>query len=130
MGFRETLQKKPWVGWLIFGPLATAAAVVVYFQIVRTDPTDNGRLAQELTLRCEESGFEFKLDRGRMEQHLYIESNNGPLDPKKGMPNPKTGKPTCFPSDRADWEATIARINKERSDAEAKRAASSGSGGV
>lgn len=35
------------------------------------------------------------------------------LDPKVGITNPKTGKPSGFPTDNS-WEETIRRINEER----------------
>ncbi len=109
----ETPRRTGWM-WGVLAAVALAGGVLWYVRTSRVDPVDNDRLAERVRLKCTETGFEFSLERARMEDHLYLQSNRGPLDPSKGMPNPNTGKPTCFPEDRADWTATVERINKER----------------
>lgn len=109
----ETPKRAGWM-WGVLAAVVIAGVVLWYFRASRVDPRDNDRLVEKVLLRCSETGFEFSLERARMEDHLYLESNRGMLDPNKGMPNPKTGKPTCFPEDRADWTATVDRINRER----------------
>lgn len=109
----EAPKRSGWM-WGVLVAVVLAGAALWFWRTARVDPVDNERLAQKVLLKCAESGFEFSLERGRMEDYLYQQSNLGPLSPNKGMPNPKTGKPTCFPEDRADWAATIERVNKER----------------
>ena len=74
------------------------------------NPYSFDRLTQEVTLVCRETGEEFTMPRGRVEQQLW--QRPAPLDPTVGLTNPNTGRPTLFP--KTEWEATIDRINADR----------------
>jgi hypothetical protein len=74
------------------------------------NPYSFDRLTQDVTLICRETGEEFIMPRGRMEQQLW--QRPAPIDPTLGLTNPNTGRPTLFPKN--EWEATIDRINADR----------------
>lgn len=108
----------------------TAAGVLIIallagFLVLRqlrsgTNAYEPERLTELVTIRCSETGEEWEMPRGRMEQLLW--DRPAPIDPKIGLVNPKTGKPTGFPV--SEWEATCIRINRDRS-ADVKAAADS-----
>jgi hypothetical protein len=74
------------------------------------------RMTENVTIRCTETGKEWVMPRGRMEQELF--GRPGPLDPSIGLTNPDTGRPTGFPVD--DWKETVERINKDKADLAAR----------
>jgi hypothetical protein len=74
------------------------------------NPYSLDRTTEMVTIKCRETGDEWTMPRGRMEQMLW--DRPAPLDPSQGLPNPKTGKLTGFP--KSDWENTIERISAER----------------
>jgi len=98
--------------------LATIAFAIAGWLIVRTvvsgAPRDSVEyLSEDITIRCDETGEEWTMNRGRLERDLYTRS--GVLDPSIGIPNPTTGKTTGFPVDRElEWDRVIARINAEK----------------
>lgn len=88
-------------GWLIFRVIGGAA------------PGTPGSLTKDVTVRCTETGTEWTMSRGRIEQALYMRS--GLIDPSEGLPNPETGTNTGFPVNRSrDWDDVIERINTEK----------------
>jgi len=93
-----------------------AIAVLAGFLVLRqlgsgTNAYEPERLTELVTIRCSETGEEWEMPRGRMEQLLW--DRPAPIDPKVGLVNPKTGKSTGFPV--SEWEATCIRINRDRS---------------
>jgi len=107
--------------WVVLVVLLGAGAYLFTRAYSAKGPADPDTLRQDVALKCSETGFEWKLNRGRMEGYLYQMAAEGKLDASTGLENPKTGKRTGFPVDRADWEKTVARILKEGADAAAAR---------
>ena len=107
---REAINKSVWARWLI--PLVLLGAAAVFF--VRgarsSNPYSFDQLSETVTLVCRETGEEFTMARGRVEQELWTRPL--PLDPDVGLTNPATGRPTLFP--KSEWEQTIERINSDR----------------
>lgn len=107
--------------WVV-AVLLLAAGVYLFSRGYSTkDPADPDTLREDVALKCSETGYEWKLNRGRMEGYLYQMAAEGKLDASTGLENPKTGKRTGFPVNRADWEKTVARVLKEAADAAAAR---------
>lgn len=115
----SVLKNKPAVGWGIFAVLVLLAAGVLWYS-TRPAPGSVDALTQTITIRDAQTGDEWTVKRGKMEYELFLASNQGPLDPKTGIVNPKTGKPNGFPTD-SSWDETIRRINEQRAAAEAAR---------
>lgn len=94
--------------------LAICLIVLAFLAIRRfagpKNPYGFDRLTENVTLVCRETGEEFTMPRGRMEQQLW--SRPAPIDPNVGLVNPNTGRPTLFP--KSEWESTIDRINADR----------------
>ncbi len=77
-------------------------------------------LQSDLTIKDSETGEEWEMSRGKLEQELY--SRSGDINPEEGLPNPTTGKPMGFPTNRArDWDAVVERINAEKAHLREKR---------
>ena len=111
MGVREFLKSKPWMGWGLAGVLLLVCALVWYRSLnAGANEYSVDRMTQTVTIRDRETGEEWTLPRGRMEQYLW--DRPLPIDPSQGLPNPKTGKLTGFP--KSEWESTVDRIVKER----------------
>ena len=108
---RKLMAERPALGWLVAGLLLAVLAWSL-FRLRRVDdnPYSLDRTTEMVTIRCRETGDEWQLPRGRMEQMLW--DRPAPLDPSQGLPNPTTGKLTGFP--KSDWENTIDRITAER----------------
>lgn len=88
-----------------------------------SDPYSVDRLTEDVTIRCDETGKEWELNRGMMERMLRTRDNgaDGLIDPSVGFVNSETGQPTGFPVNRdKDWEQTIERINEEKRAAAAR----------
>lgn len=102
--------------------LLVVALLLGAFLIFRTfvgasDPYSVDKLSEDVSIRCDETGKEWTINRGRMERLLRTRYNgeDGLVDPLEGIVNPDTGKPTGFPVNReSDWDATIERINDEK----------------
>ncbi len=112
MGLRDTMQERPWIGWTVVGVLIVIGAVLLVRQIGGGDPTVE--LSQDVTLRYEDTGDEQKVNRGQFESLLMQLSAKGELKIDEGMTNPKTGKKTGFPVDRAYWDRIVPAILEAR----------------
>lgn len=116
--FREFLNRRPALGWAV----AAVMLLVVAFSLYRLRRADDNpytldRTTEMITIRCRETGEEWTMPRGRMEQALW--DRPAPLDASQGLPNPTTGRLTGFP--KSDWESTIDRISAERQETANKR---------
>ena len=116
---REFLNRSPWLGWLLAILLLLGGAFMYWRMRPGSAPYSQAQMTQNVTIRCTETGKEWTMPRGRMEQELFARA--GALDAGVGLTNPDTGRPTGFPVD--DWKSTVERIN------EAKRALASGGRG-
>lgn len=118
MSMREFLNSKPWLGWVI-AAVFLVISLTLYFGIGGRGGTYSvERLSEQVTIKCSETGEEWTMTRGVMERELRMRT--GTLDTAQGVINPKTGKPTGFPFKKSEWEETIARLNKEKQEIEAK----------
>lgn len=113
MSFRETLQK-PWAGAVVILVILGAAAGLYLKNRGGSGSETPERLAQKITIKDSVTGDEWQMGRGKLISALRGASANGPLDPKNGVINPKTGKATGFPVDRKEWDDLIASLNAER----------------
>lgn len=111
-GLRKFMQNNPMAGWVVAAVLMLAAALAIWRQFVRS--TETTELTEMITIRCVETGKEWKVPRGVMEKELYL--RDFPVDANKGLINPDTGKFTGFPVDA--WKETVERVNAERSQVE------------
>jgi hypothetical protein len=107
MSMREFLNKSPLLGW---GVAAGVAVLAVVMFIRGLGGGETSELTQEVTIRCKETGKEWKMPRGAMEKQLMLRPY--PVNADEGLINPDTGKPTGFPVD--DWKRTVEQINASR----------------
>jgi hypothetical protein len=107
MGIREFINKQPALGWGL-AALAGLIAVFTFFRNIQLDETSE--LTQLVTIKCSETGKEWKMVRGAMEKELMMRPY--PVNPDEGLVNPDTGKPTGFPID--DWKLSVDRCNTMR----------------
>jgi hypothetical protein len=111
MDIRSYLKSKPWMGWALAGVLVLVCAWVWYRSLKSGDNEYSvSRMTQKVVIRDRETGEEWTMPRGQMEQFLW--DRPLPIDPSQGLPNPKTGKFTGFP--KSEWESTVDRISQER----------------
>lgn len=105
--------------------LASVAIILGGWLLVRSvfsgpDVGSVDYLQTDLTVKDSETGEEWEMSRGKLEQELY--SRSGDIDPNEGLPNPTTGKPTGFPMNRErDWDAVVERIIAEKARLREKR---------
>lgn len=99
---------------IALGAIAAVLVIMLVYRMLGGDtPGTPGSLTKDVTIRCAETGEEWTMSRGRLEQALYLRS--GMIDPAEGLPNPTTGTPTGFPVNKSrDWDETIERINAEK----------------
>src|ERR1043165_5466958 len=95
------------LGWGVAG-IVGLLAVFMFLRSMKAGET--AQLTQEVTIRCRETGKEWKMSRGAMEKQLMLRPY--PVNPEEGLINPDTGKPTGFPVD--DWKLTVDRVNVTR----------------
>ena len=115
-GIREFINKSPWMGWA-FAALLLGATVFFFLRSRSggSDPYSPARMTEMVTIRFTDTDDEITMPRGTMDKELRRQGDK--LDPTKGITNPKTGKPTGFLFDKEEWDAMIARINKEKEEA-------------
>jgi hypothetical protein len=115
-GVRTFLNKSPWIGW-VFAGLLLCASIFFYFRSrsAGADPYSPQRMTEMVTIRFTDDDSEITMPRGRLDKQLRQSGDH--LDPTIGITNPKTGKPTGFLVAKDDWDAMIARINKEKEEA-------------
>ena len=115
---RELLKKYPWAGWVL---AAALLGVTVWLWIGRSaneSPYSPERMQQSVTIKYTDTGETATMPRGRFEKMLR--EMGGKLDPNVGLLNPKTGKPTGFLFNQAEWDETIKRVNAAIDTARAK----------
>ncbi len=112
MGLRDAINQRPWLGWVVAGVIL-GLAVLIYIRRSSSDsPYSPERMVQSVTIKYSDTGDEEQMPRGRFEKMLAEQP--GKLDPAKGLLNPKTGQPTGFLYNKAEWEETCNRINAEK----------------
>lgn len=119
MSLRDSMNQRPWIGYVIVG-LLIAAGAFAFFRFGSGGADDISRLSQKITIRDAQTGDEWTVLRADMELGLIQQSNRGVLDPSRGLVNEKTGKPNGFPVD-GSWASTVERINQERAAANQSR---------
>ncbi|MDX2130931.1 MAG: hypothetical protein SFY69_02630 [Planctomycetota bacterium] len=109
---RDLLDKAPWLGW-VFAAVLLAVSVVIYQRGQGgTDPYSPERMRETVTIRFTDTEDEIEMTRGQMDKELR--QRGASLNPNEGIINPKTGKPTGFLFNKAEWEQMITRINAEK----------------
>lgn len=112
MSIRGALSEKPWIGWAVAGALGILGAILVLRGLRGGDTTRE--LAQDVTIVYEDTGAQEIINRGRFEALLIEISARGELAVEEGLTNPKTGKKTGFPTDRAYWDRIVPAILEAR----------------
>ncbi len=117
-GLRRLMKDKPVLGWAV---AAVAIAAAAYFAMSR-GPRDQAytpdMMRQIITIRFADTGDTIDIPRGTLLRD--IARGGKVIDPTRGIVNPKTGQPTGFPFDKNEWEAMVARINKDMKAIQAK----------
>lgn len=126
-GLRESLSKKPWIGYALAGILLAVSLYLAFFRSSGESPYSPEAMTEMLTVRYTDTDEVVKIPRGRLDKELR--GMGARLDPTQGLINPKTGKPTGFLVDDKEWNTMIARINQEREERKAQQAATA-KGGV
>lgn len=106
---RRLLEEKPWIGWTIAGLLLAGGLFMVGRLFIGGESAET--LTEHILITYEDTGEQSKVLRATLQRTLLSEAVNGPLDPAQGLTNPKTGKRTGFPEDRAMWEKLVADVN-------------------
>ena len=110
MSFREFLESKPWIGWIVAGVFFLLAAFFVFRGSRDTAPDSIERRSEQVTIRCTETGNEWQMSRGRFERLLLTQ--DGLIDPTAGIPSEfAEGRLTGVLVDKSEWEETVSRIN-------------------
>lgn len=112
---RDWLKENSVVGYALVALLLCGAIGLMVTRLAR--PSEGEELAQFLDVKDSESGETWKVPLGAIERNLHGRSL--PIDPKEGLPNPTTGKPTGFPE--KDWEKIVQRVMAERQQEMAER---------
>lgn len=117
---RETLNAKPWIAWCVAGVFFVIA---LYMFFARMSPGGDmynpERMLETVTIKYSDTGETEEMPRGRLIRELMLQSGN--IDPSKGIINKKTGQPTGFIFDKADWEAVVKQINEDKDAAKQPR---------
>lgn len=117
MGVRQFLNRTPWLGWALAAALLVAGVFLYWRMRPDQGPYSLEKMSETVTIRCTETGDEWKMTRGQMERDLL--GRSGQIDPNVGLVNPKTGRPTGFPID--DWASTVDRLNKGKAELAARK---------
>jgi hypothetical protein len=111
MGLRDEINQRPWLGWILAGVATLVAVYFVFFARPRGGVYTPDQMTQIVTIRFTDTGDTIDIPRGRLISDMILQG--GPIDPTRGVVNPKTGQPTGFPFNKADWEAMIEQLNRE-----------------
>lgn len=109
---REWLKDSPWLGWAVAAGFLLLSVVIYTRLSADSGPYSTERMSQTVTIKCIETGEEWEMTRGLMEQQLR--RRGGELSEDEGLVNPSTGRPTGFPFDKDEWRKTVERINREK----------------
>jgi hypothetical protein len=107
---RRLIEEKPWIGWTIAAVMLLGGLYMVGRLFLGGGGADS--LTEHVVIVYEDTGEESKVLRGTLQRILLSEAVNAPLNPAQGLTNPKTGKKTGFPQDRAMWEGLVRDVNE------------------
>lgn len=98
---------------IVLGVLAVAAVAVGIRALTSNSASEVQSLSAEVPVHFDDTGDEIKMNRGQIERSVLARIfHPGPIDAAVGLTNPKTGKPTGFPVDRAYWDRLIEEAKK------------------
>lgn len=111
MGLRESINEKPWLGWVMAGVILVGA-IVMYMRMSggSSDPFSADRATDMITIKFTDTGETMDVPQGRLIQQLIDRGKD--VDPGKGFLNPKTGAFTGFPYDKKTWDGMVDYIKK------------------
>ncbi len=115
MGLRESINQKPWLGWVMAG-IILVGAIVMYMRLSGGSSSDfsSDRATDMITILYTDDQSTQELPRGRVLQQLM--DRGASVDPNQGLKNPKTGAMTGFPIDKDGWNRMVEAVNKTNED--------------
>ncbi|MGD9689967.1 MAG: hypothetical protein AB7K52_09980 [Phycisphaerales bacterium] len=122
--FRQIVQDKPWIGWAVAGGIGVVALLLAFRDGGGGDAYSTARMTEMVTIKFLDTGETVQMPRGRLVRELML--LKGPIDPEKGIINPKTGQPTGFIFDKDEWTETVSRINEDKARAQTATQAENG----
>jgi hypothetical protein len=114
MGIRETINQKPWIGWVLAGVFLLVGVGYIVWGKSTESVYSADRLQETVTIKFTDDNSTMTMPRGRL---MKLLSERPQLVESEGITNPKTGKPTGFLYNEADWKAMVQRINAEKAEA-------------
>ena len=112
MSIRDTINQKPWLGWTLAGAfLAVGLGYILWDRSSNRGAYSGERLQEIVTVKFTDDGSTMQIPRGRIEKML---AERPELKESEGITNPKTGKPTGFLYNEAEWKEMIARLKVEK----------------
>lgn len=108
---RRLLRERPIVGWIVAAIAIAVAVYFAFFSAPRNTMYAPDMMRQMVTIRFSDTEDTIEIPRGTLLRDMARGGKT--IDPTQGIINPKTGKPTGFPFDKGEWEAMVARINKD-----------------
>ena len=114
-------QRSPAAAWALVVALLGVGAYIAARPFLSASSQES--LGADVVIRFEDTGDEMRIQRGRFERMMLEQGVEAPLDPSKGINNPKTNKPTGFPVDREYWNGLVNAVNEAM-----KRPSATGSG--
>lgn len=113
MGMRETMNEKPWLGWIVAALLFVVAAFFAWRSLSSGgDMYSADRMTEIVTIKFTDTDDTIEMPRGRLIKQLL--EQGGTLDPGKGLINPKTQQPTGFLFNKSEWDRMISELNADR----------------
>lgn len=114
-GIVEQIKEKPWTGWALAGVILIGA-VVMYIRLTGGSGGEftGGSLGEMITIKYTDTEDEERMTRGDLLKRMLRDSGGGPIDPSRGLVNPKSGKPTGFLHDKGTWDRLVRDVNIER----------------
>lgn len=110
---RQFLKNSPWAGWAFAGLILVAAIYIYMSRANSSNPYNPDRMREMVSIKFADTGEVIEMPRGRLDKE--IRGRGDKIDPSVGIINPKTGQPTGFLFDSAEWTGMIDRINREKS---------------